>query len=521
MNKFCKSTLISRRSILQQGLFWLSAGLSQPLWAAADPRPNVIVITTDDMGMEIGAYGDAQARTPYIDQMAREGVLFKRAYVTQSSCSPCRSSIITGLYPHQNGQIGLEQFGYTMRRGIPTLFSKLKASGYYTGWFGKVHVGPGDEMEASWDVHPFGAPFTSKVEKMAGWAEGFMKDAGERPFLLYYNLADPHAPFHDQIEGVPENPRQAGELKPWPWIGIQNASRVDQLVASYYNCVERADRGVGYLQEALQKVGKDSNTLIIFISDNGSGFPRAKTHNYNAGTQTPFILRWPGKVRAGSARNELVSVVDILPTILDACGMERPSGLPGASLLPLCRGENVPWRDAVFTEHTAHCPHQYFPRRAVFDGRYLLIWNLEGGSRKNPFPEGDVRSKVIIDLIGQKMDGSALDQALDRAIAPPMFELIDLHNDPAELVNLADNPEYAPMVEALKKRIQGWQKETADPLRIPENLKLMSTWHDELTATEEPKDAKGRPPYVQIEYVKPRYESLMKQIDANNPPVKK
>jgi N-sulfoglucosamine sulfohydrolase len=198
--------------------------------------------------------------------------------------------------------------------------------------------------------------------------------------------------------------------------------------------------------------------------------------------------------------------------------MERPSGLPGASLLPLCRGENVPWRDAVFTEHTAHCPHQYFPRRAVFDGRYLLIWNLEGGKgRKNPFPEGDTRSRVVMDMIKQKMPGSELDQAIDRAVEPPEFELIDLQNDPAELVNLAALPEYQPLVAKMKSRIQQWQAETGDPLRIPENLRLMGQWHDELAATQEPKDERGRPPFVQLDYVKPRYEALMKQLDANNP----
>jgi len=479
--------------------------------AAGEGRPNVVVITTDDMGVEIGAYGDRQAITPFIDKLAVEGVLFKNAYCTQSSCSPARSSILTGLYPHQNGQIGLEQFGYTMRRGIPTFFTRLKSAGYYTGWFGKVHVGPADEIEASWDVHPFGAPFTTKVEKMAGWAEGFIKEAGERPFLLYYNLVDPHAPFHDQIEGIPEKPRGPDDVTPWPWLGVSGA-RANQLVASYFNCVERADRGIGFLMEVLERTGKADNTLVIFTSDGGAGFPRAKTHNYNAGAQIPFIVRWPGKIKAGQQREELVSLVDIFPTILEACGLPPPGNLPGASVLPLCRGESIDWRDVVFTEHTAHCPHQYFPRRAAFDGRYLLIWNLEGGSRKNPFPEGDVRSKVIIDLVHQKLPGSEMAAAVDRAIAPPEFELIDLQNDPAELRNLADNPEYAPLLEKLYQRIQRWQEETADPLRIPENLKLMSAWHDELAATEEPKDARGRPPFVQQDYVRPRYEELLRRL---------
>jgi N-sulfoglucosamine sulfohydrolase len=490
---------------------WLSLGLLAGVSVFSAERPNVVVITTDDMGVQIGAYGDPQARTPSIDKLASEGVLFENAFCSQSSCSPCRSSIITGLYPHQNGQIGLEQFGYTMHRGIPTFFTYLKNAGYYTGWFGKVHVAPGDEMEASWDEHPFGASFTTKVEKMAGWAEGFIADAGERPFLLYYNLVDPHAPFHDQIEGEPSSPRGPDDVTPWPWLGV-SGGRPNQLVASYYNCVERADRGIGFLMDVLKKTGAADNTIVVFVSDGGPGFPRAKTHNYNAGAQIPFIVRWPGKIKSGLRREELVSVIDIVPTVLDACGLPVPETLPGASVLPLCRGENPEWRDVVFTEHTAHCPHQYFPRRTAFDGRYLLIWNLEGGVRENPFPEGDVHSKVVMDLVQQKLEGSDIAGAMSRAISPPEFELIDLQNDPAELRNLADNPEYAPTLERLKKGIQSWQVETSDPLRFPENLNLMSEWHDELAATWEPKDDRGRPPFVQLDYVRPRYEELVKKL---------
>jgi N-sulfoglucosamine sulfohydrolase len=264
--------------------------------------------------------------------------------------------------------------------------------------------------------------------------------------------------------------------------------------------------------DVLDKTGVADNTLVIFTSDGGAGFPRAKTHNYNAGAQVPFIVRWPGKIKSGLRSKELVSVIDIVPTVYDACGLEIPGNLPGASVLPLCRGEQVEWRDVVFTEHTAHCPHQYFPRRTAFDGRYLLIWNLEGGSRENPFPYGDIRSKVIFDMVQQNKEGSAIDGAMDRALEPPLFELIDLQNDPAELTNLADNPEYAPVVERLKKRIVAWQEETADPLRIPENLKMMSQWHDELAATEEPKDERGRPPFVQHDYVRPKYEKLRREL---------
>ncbi|AKJ64206.1 sulfatase [Kiritimatiella glycovorans] len=490
------------------------AGATRGAAARTASRPNVVIITTDDMGAHVGAYGDPQARTPCLDAMAREGMLFRKAFAPQSSCSPCRSAILTGLYPHQSGQIGLSQFGYTMDPGLPTIFTELKAAGYRTGWFGKVHVEPGDEMAASWDVHPFGAPFTSKVEKMGGWAEGFMRECGDQPFLLYYNLVDPHAPYRDQIEGVPAEPRGPDEFTPWPYIGIEGCARPDQQVASYYNCVERADRGVGYLMEALKATGHDEDTLVIFVSDGGPGFPRAKTHNYRAGTQMPFIVRWPGRVSPGVQRDELVSAIDIAPTVYEVSGLRAPRTLPGRSLGPIFRGGNPRWRKYVFTEHTAHCPHQYFPRRAVCDGRFLLIWNLLGGERENPYPQGDRTTKIIMDLILEKQPGSDLAEAVRRTVNPPAFEMFDLAEDPGELYNVAEDPKYAGKRLELERVLREWMKNTDDPLIDPAKLKMMTDWHDELLTHEEPKDERGRPPYLQVDYVRPRYKALKKKLSG-------
>jgi N-sulfoglucosamine sulfohydrolase len=493
-------------------------GIAAPLSARdGGARPNIVVILTDDQGCEIGAYGDNQAITPNLDKLASGGALFARAFVAQSSCSPSRSSLITGLYPHQSGQIGLDQFGYAMRPGIPTVFNHLKSAGYRTGWIGKTHVSPGEEVMKDVDEHALGAPATIQVRQTAERARKFIAGCGAAPFFLFYNLVDPHAPYKDQVAGEPPKPRGPADVEPWPYIGVGNAARAKQLVASYYNCVERADRGVGYLLQVLADLGKADNTLVIFTSDNGPGFPRAKSHNTWVGTRVPLIVRWPGHATGGMRMEQLVSFVDLAPTLLEAAGVPIPENLPGRSFLPLLRGEATAWRTHVFTEHTAHCPNQYFPRRAVTDGRHLLVWNLEGGKRGNPFPMGDARSEVIMDLIAKTMPGSDLAKAIERAKNPPEFELIDIQNDPAELHNLADNPEYAPILADLKERIQHWQEETNDPLRDPATLAKVSRWHDELNALEEPKDNKGRVPALQEHFVSPRYQELLKSLNARQP----
>lgn len=489
-----------------------------PAFALSKPDlPNIVIIVTDDQGAEAGVYGDAYARTPFMDRLAEDGVLFSRAYVTQSSCSPCRSSIVTGMYPHQSGQVGLSQFGYTMREAYPTFFTHLKPLGYHTGWFGKSHVDPHEVSVNGVDARPFGSPPTIRVKETAEAAEAFIRESGDRPFLLYYNLVDPHAPYADQVEGVPANPRSGKDVQPWPWIGLKDNPRVNDLVASYYNALERADRGVGYLMEVLERTGTAEDTLVIMLGDNGAGFPRAKGCNYNASTQTVFLVRWPARIAAGQVRDELVSVNDILPTVLDAVGLPIPEHLPGASILPLCQGETVPWRDVLFTQHTSHPPTTYFPRRTAFDGRHLLIWNLEAGRRTNPYAFGDIRSHFVMDLMLAEGPDSDVGKAMARAIDPPEFELMDLKKDPAEFHNFADDPAYAEVLARLQQRLRQWQEATNDPLRIPENLRLMSEWHDNLLKVEEPHDSRGRPLYLRIDYVQPLYRALMARMDANMP----
>jgi N-sulfoglucosamine sulfohydrolase len=435
--------------------------------------PNILLITTDDQGMQAGCYGDKLAITPNLDQLAAEGVLFSRAYVTHASCSPSRSSILTGLYPHQNGHIGLAggHPEYALKPGISTLPVLLKKEGYYTGILGKLHLMPADRFpfDYLWKESIGKPALTRDVRKMAELAGEFLNKAGDKPVFLYVNYFDPHRPYDaeaNRCKGLPEKPYTAPNITPFGFLG--DAATLSD-VAAYYNCINRMDVGLGLLFDQLKKAGRYDNTLIIFIGDNGPDFTRAKTTCYEAGVHVPLVVKWPGVSQSGLKCDALVSAVDIVPTLLDAVGADCPP-VAGCSLRAILRGDMPPdWRKALYAEYTSHAENHFYPRRSVRDGDLKLIHNLDL-SRANP-----VNRRGSDNVAGLK-DG-VLKNAFATDQHPPEWELYNLGKDPFETVNLADNPEYATELKNLQNRLQNWQKETADPLLNPEELQRLKKAH--------------------------------------------
>ena len=455
------------------GTVLLGASVALPGKICAAHHPDILLITTDDQGMQAGCYGDKLAITPNFDRLATEGTLFSRAYVTHASCSPSRSSILTGLYPHQNGHIGLAGLHpeYSLKAGIPTLPALLKDEGYYNGLLGKLHVVPADRFpfDYLWK-EAIGKPMlTRDVRKMAELAGEFLAQAGDKPFFLYVNYFDPHRPYDaeaNQCKGLPEKPYTASDVTPFGFLG--DAATLSD-VAAYYNCINRMDAGLGLLFDQLKKAGRYDNTLIIFIGDNGPDFTRAKTTCYEAGLHVPLIVKWPGVSQSGLKCAALVSAMDIVPTVLDAVGAECPP-VAGRSLRAILRGETPSdWRKALYAEYTSHAKNHFYPRRSVRAGDLKLIHNLDF-SRANP-----VNRRGTGNTAGLK--DSALENAFATDRHPPEWELYNLDRDPFETVNLAENPEYAAELKNLQGALQDWQKETADPLLDPAELQRLKKAH--------------------------------------------
>jgi len=276
-----------RLSWLAALLLWLGAAapasavptLAEQNFAPAQAqRMNIVLITADDLGKSLGTYGDPLAQTPHLDALAARGVLFERAWVTQASCSSSRASMLTGLYPHQHGQIGLagQHAEFSLRRGLTTLPGLLRAAGYFNGIIGKLHIDPPDAFpfDRRWNADN-GAMESRDVRRVASVARDFLRQRGSRPFFLYVNYFDPHRPYSsesDQFLGLPAAPYTAEDVTPLPFLGI-DSPLIRSEVASYYNGISRLDTGVGLLLQELARAGVLERTVVVFVSDHGAPEP--------------------------------------------------------------------------------------------------------------------------------------------------------------------------------------------------------------------------------------------------------
>lgn len=356
-------------------------------------RLNALLVTADDLGIQLSCYGDPIARTPKIDELAARSTRFETAYVSQASCSPSRSTMFTGLYPHGNGHYGLANVnvGFQVHEELieNLLPNVLKRSGYRTGIIGKLHVNPEERFQ--FDLNTKEGFGQRDVRKQLQFAREFIEAEGDEPWFLMFNLFDPHVQrdrlpdgsrsaqyLPDQVQGLPETLLSADDVSPWPWQGIDTPEQRTKI-AGYYNCVHRIDVAIGKLMDILEESGNRENTLIIFLGDHGPPFTRGKTSCYEAGLRVPFIVNWPGLSEPGIS-DRLVGSIDIYPTILDAAGIDVPAGLHGRTLRTALQGTaHDNWRDTLVAEFHYHGASPFYPRRAITDGRYKLIHNLLAG----------------------------------------------------------------------------------------------------------------------------------------------
>ncbi|GJM29614.1 MAG: hypothetical protein DHS20C17_22490 [Cyclobacteriaceae bacterium] len=432
------------------------------------------MIVSEDNGADLGRYGNNEVYTPNLDQLATEGALFDNAFVTYSVCSPSRSTIFTGLYPHQNGQIGLATHKFSMYKSFKTLPVYLKEQGYRTGCLGKIHVNP--ESAIPFDFHPLtGSNFAKKnLPAYAKQAAGFIT-ASEAPFFLMVNYPDAHYPLQKQVEGMPAAPLETADIKnTLPFIGV-DSKRLRGFTANYYNSMNRLDEAVGMLLQELKDSGKEKQTLVIYLGDHGPQFSRGKCSNYEAGLRVPFIMRWPGSIGRDKRISGLISIIDILPTVIEAAGSEIPAELPGLSLLPVVLGQTSAFeREYIFAGGMGSTAMLYYPRRSVRDNRYKLIRNLMHQSENPKFRFYADHANAHFDGGTEELEIENAPEYIQTAYAtwrnPPEFELYDLQEDPHEFDNLIESNEHRVIFENLKTALSNWQKETHDPMADLEKL---------------------------------------------------
>ncbi len=448
----------------------------------AGSRPNILLIVSEDNGPELGCYGDRYARTPNLDRLAAEGVRFENAFVPYSVCSPSRACFLTGLYSHQNGQIGLATHKFALyREDTPNIVTLLKPAGYRTGLIGKLHVNP--ESAFPFDFRAIrGANFNRKetAEDYVAAAEKFWQQSGGSPWFLSVNYPDAHLPFLRKAGGRPAKPRTGKDVKMLPWVGAES-ERLLEVMADYYNCMARLDDWVGLLLDSLAKTGADKNTLVIYIGDHGAQFPRGKGSVYESGLRVPFIVRWPGHAKAGLVRPEMVSTIDILPTVLSATKITPKQKLPGWNLLPVLTDfQPDHWRSYIFAMTTGSFPRNCFVQHSIRDKRYKLIVtaqpgtpNLIAGSYLDDKHQHFVVSGVR--PAERKLVNERTEMAFRRWENPPRYELYDLKDDPHEWNDLAADPDQLSVKNRLIGALTDFQKRTRDPFLDPINVESFVT----------------------------------------------
>ncbi|TVP97888.1 MAG: heparan N-sulfatase [Planctomycetaceae bacterium] len=486
-------------------------GLSAAVGRSAER--NILFIITDDESPTLGCYGDPIAKTPAIDRIAADGVLFRNAFATTASCSASRSVVLSGLHNHRNGQYGHQHhfhkfltFDGVGRLSLPNVMREL---GYRTGHIGKYHVGP--EPVYHFDTYLRGNG--RNAVEMAESAREFLTATDDKPFLLYFATADPHRgggtdetsqrelkpdlfgnrPRRGSHAGVEEVFYDPSEVPIPPFLPDTPETREE--LAQYYQSCSRIDAGVARLVEILQEADLFEKTLIVFTSDHGMAFSGGKTTVYEGGLKVPMVVRDPYQSRRGFASEALISHIDITPTLIDYAGGldpdtngptvfadpqatprrrgdftpndNRDGGKPfdsyhGKSWLPTLSDPQAKHWETVFASHTFHEIQMYYPMRVVRDDSYKLIWNIAHGL---PYPFASdlwaASSWQAQYRLGH--DAPYGRKTVGQYIHRPRFELYDVRNDPEETTNLADSPGHADLLREYQETLKRFQRQMDDP----------------------------------------------------------
>ena len=443
--------------------------------SAADNRPNFIVLIADDIGYDdLGCYGSQDARTPRIDALAQEGLRFSNAFLTASSCSPSRASIICGRYPHNNGEAA--ELHRPISAHLPSVPGILRDHGYHAALAGKDHMTWAKATEGQpAPTEAFDKVYSPKIKGNSGghgnWIRALEEAPKDKPFFLWLAALDAHRVWDGNLEwdegrfGPKHNPATIGLP---PALIDTPATRFD--FASYMNEVTRFDHYVGRVVDWLKRNGKYDNTYLVVISDNGRPFPRAKTRLHDDGMKTYFIVTGPTISSRGGVSHSLISVIDIAPTLCELAGVKQSPTFQGRSLTPVFNTSTASIRPYAFSEHNWHDYEAL--GRSVRDGRYLYIVNHRPQFAQQG-PADSVASRSFQDLLEARKGGAFLSPIhLDLFLTPrPSTELYDTLADPHQVHNLAGDARMVSVEKRLSAALNFWREETGDstPAKISSN----------------------------------------------------
>ncbi|MBO0812764.1 MAG: sulfatase [Microlunatus sp.] len=426
--------------------------------------PNIVLIHCHDLGRRLGLYGAATVNSPQLDAFAADAVVADRMFCSAPQCSPSRSSLFTGRWPHSNGVLGLthDGFGWDLHADERHLAGWLSGAGYRTELIGMHHESrTGADRDVAQRLGFDRVDTGGLADEIVAKTDAALDRLGAAggPFYLQVGFTEPH-----RLPGARDAPGVMGflgdHIEPDDSSGVQvpgwlvDEASAREEIAELQGAIRLMDSGVGRVLRKLDDLGLTEDTITIFTTDHGLALPRAKCSLYDPGLEIAFAARWPAGGWTGGVRlDQLLVNLDVLPTLLDAIGIDAGSAdIQGRSFLPLLTGQpaDYPARDAIFAELTYH--DYYDPRRSIRTRRHKLIMNFSSAPVfMDPSQSWARRCTPALSVNGNL--GSH-----------PSVELYDLESDPYELHDLAGDPAQAGVRQELLARLGDWMQSTGDPL---------------------------------------------------------
>jgi N-sulfoglucosamine sulfohydrolase len=437
--------------------------------SSAAEKPNLLIITADDLnGDSMGWMGGKVGATPNLDKFAATCQRFEHFYTTAPICQPSREAFMTGRVPHRSGALGFNP----IRLDVPTLPEVLKSNGWFIAAINKTaHMQPAEKFP--WDFRSDGSGKSPKV--LREQFERCLKAAADakRPFFINANITDPHRPFpsgnpaakggkkQQDADAAPVKMFSPDEIVVPPML--EDLPEVRREMAQYFSAVRRLDETFAGLIAALKAAGQDTNTIIVFFSDNGISAPFSKATLFKCGTWSPMLLRWPGQAKPAFNRADMIGGVDLMPTALELLGVAPPPGMDGRSFVPLLKGRKQDGRDHVFTWVNTVVTGKSFPSRCVRTKTRAYIWN-EWPDGKTEYKVEGMSGLTFKTFQAAGATNSNIKARVDHYLYRCAEEFYDLEKDPTERKNLINDPKRQGEIQRMKKLLLAEMEHTGDPL---------------------------------------------------------